>query len=183
MTEATKRKKGETKTSNSDALIKRYEEIFENISCFTDSIASADLEIESAKAKVEEAKCVLETAKADLNVLVSAQEGNRIALFRYLHPKSGEIMPLFDRMEEADETRHGLNSDEWRRESIGALRLSMPSVKALTDFDVVLVGQLQDLVLANANAWWEKIPGLTAGASAAIVDRLNDFIFDRTSKK
>jgi hypothetical protein len=182
MTAAMKRKKVDAKTSNEE-LLKRYEEIFENITCFTDSIEKSDVEIQSATAKVEEAKCQFETAKAELSLLLSAQDANRIALFRYLHPKSGEIMPLFDRMEEADETIHGINSDEWRRESLGALKLSMPSVKALTDFDIVLVGQLQDLVLADAQSWWEKVPGLTAGSSAAIVDRLNDFIFDRTTKK
>ncbi len=53
-------------------------------------------------------------------------------------------MPLFDRMEEADEELHGKNADEWRKEPIAVLKLSTPSINALIDHDIVVVGQLQD---------------------------------------
>lgn len=176
---ATKRKSSE-KTASADEMLKRYEEIFENISCFTDAISNAETEIEAAREKVAAAKSQLKDAEKELDSIQSIADGNRLALFRYLHPKSGQIMPLFDRMEPADEQIHGENSTEWRKEPIAELKLSLVAVKSLTDADIVLVGQLQDLVLADGKSWWEKIPGLSHGIAMAIADRLNDFIFKRS---
>lgn len=181
MAVAKKPKKTESKDESGEAL-RRYEQIFENITCFTDAIANSEEAISKARDKVNEAKSRLDEAKSQLADLESIQDGNKLALYRYLHPKTGEIMPLFDRMAPADEEVHGLNSDEWRKEPIAALKLSLPSLKTLTDSDIVLVGQLQDIVLANRETWWEKLEGLSLGAASAIVDRLNDFIFERTKK-
>ncbi len=133
---ATKRK---PKSTPEDTL-KRYEEIFENITCFTDAIAKSEGEIDKARAVVEEARAKLDSAKAALSELMAIQDGNKQALYAYLHPKNGEILPLFDLMEPADEDKHGVKSDEWRKEPISALGLSLPSLKCLC---VVLNVELQ----------------------------------------
>lgn len=179
---AVKKKPTKSDKQSPDDVLKRYEEIFENITCFMDAIDNSKTEIDTAREAVSLAKDKYDDAKTELKKLEDIQEGNRHALEGYLHPKNGQIMPLFDRMEPADEKVHGVNSDEWRKEPVAALKLSLLSIKALTDFDIVLVGQLQDLVLADSYDWWAKVPGLTLGSSAAIVDRLNEFINDRTSR-
>jgi hypothetical protein len=85
-------------------------------------------------------------------------------------------------MDEAVEEVHGANSKEWRSEPIAALKLSLPSLQALTECDVVMVGQLQDRVMKQPTDWWKEIESLNAGSAGAIVDKLNNFIFEKTTK-
>ncbi len=35
----------------------------------------------------------------------------------------------------------------------------------------------------NADSWWESIAGMTAPVAAAIVDRLNEFLFKNEKRK
>ncbi len=166
-----------------DAKLKRYEAIFEELTRFTDVINEQEDPIDEAKREVERIKDELEQAKADLKALEEMRDGAKHNLFRFLSPVGGEFMPLFDRMAEADEVVHGLNSRDWRADPVASIGISLLSLKALTEHDIVLVGQLQDAVLANPRDWATSISGLNLGQAAAITDALNNFIFTRTMKK
>ena len=159
--------------------LKRFEELFEQIASFTDAIAHANDELSDAVAAEAKAKEAYEAARDIRKAIEESRDGAKSALVRFVTPRNGEIMPLFDTMEEADEAVHGKNSTEWRKEPLASLRLSVPAFNALTEADVVLVGQLQDRVLTG-KSWFEEIPGISVGMASAIQDRLNDFIFERT---
>ena len=64
----------------------------------------------------------------------------------------------------------------------GALRLSLVATRALTDSDVMFVGQLQDRMLAAPAEWWKKFQGLTDASAAAIADQLAEFLKEVTGR-
>ncbi|MFY8201815.1 MAG: hypothetical protein ACOVLE_14155 [Pirellula staleyi] len=182
-TEAAEATKPDEETA--EGKVKRYEGLFDELMRFTSLIDEQDAEIVEANAVVAEAKEAYERAKKALAEIESIRDGAKHNLYRFLSPKNGkfEFLPLFDRMEETNELVHGENSTEWRQEPIASLKLSLLSLVALNDSDITLVGKLQDLVMKDSNGWYKEITGLNAGSSAAIVDRLNEFIFQRTMKK
>lgn len=167
------------KTEEAERL-ERYESLFGELVRFTKVIADQDEPIRIARQAVEQAKSDLDDARMELRQLEEIRDGAKHNLYRFLSPVKGkfDFLPLLDRMEEADEEIHGEHAKEWRTEPIATLGLSLLSLQALADADIVLVGQLQDRVL-DSKSWWESINGLTAGSAAAIVDRLNDFISER----
>lgn len=164
-----------------DERVERLEMLFEQLSTFTKVISDQEESILAARTACEEAKATYEDAKEHLRQLEQVREGAKHGLYRFLSPKSGkfQFMPLFDRMEQTDEVVHGKNSTTWRSEPIAALKLSLPALQTLADADIVLVGQLQDRILESPD-WWKTLSPLNAGQAAAIVDRLNDFVFERT---
>jgi hypothetical protein len=163
-------------------LVAQYEEIFGEVSHFVDLIATQEEEIaENLKAKIA-AKERYDAACDEVNAAKDARDGTKHALFMYLKPGPTEIMPLFDRMEPADTKKHGKNSDEWRKEPIAALRLSLVANNLLAAADVLFVGQLQDRVQDKPDSWWEEIEGLLEPMAAALADKLNDFITEHTGK-
>lgn len=171
-----------TRKKSQDDRLEKYESLFEELVRFTKFISDQDEPIRLARVAVEEAKTRLEDAKVRLRELEEIRDGAKHNLYRFLSPSDGQFLPLFDRMEEADEAIHGENAKEWRKEPVSTLGLSLISIQSLNDAGIVLVGQLQDRVMASED-WWRSITGLTAGSSAAIVDRLNDFIWERTERK
>lgn len=173
------------RTTDVKALHKQlaaYEEVFDEVQHFIDLIHKQDGEIAEANVAMLAAKDGFEAAKEVLSGAREARDGTKHALFMYLKPGPAEMLPLFDRMEPADEEKHGEGASEWRKEPISALRLSLIATNLLTAADVIFVGQLQDRVQADGDAWFEKIEGLTAPVAAAIVDRLNDFISEKTAQ-
>lgn len=126
------------------------------------------------------AKAALDEAKRELSEAKEVQLATVAMLLKLIRPGQLRTYPLFDRMEPADEETHGHNSDEWRKEPIAALKLSGAAMRALIDADVVLVGQLQDLVLADRDGWHNGLEGIGDGMADAIEAKLNDFIFDRS---
>jgi len=90
-------------------------------------------------------------------------------------------MPLFDTMAPAEEALHGLHSDEWRKEPITSLNLSAAAMRALIGKDIVLVGQLQDLVLKGAD-WASGLEEISEGMAQAIEMKLHQFVEERTKK-
>lgn len=173
----------DAKKVNADEALERYNEIFGEIQRFVAVIESSESELSEARAAAAEAKADYEAAKDEVKRIEDLRDGAKHGLFRYLAPRDGgRILPLFDRMEKADEDLHGANATEWRKEPIAALKLSLPSLVALNDAEIMFVGQLQDRVLAAPTEWWESIPGLIYGTAQAIVDRLNDFIAEHSSK-
>ncbi len=158
-----------------------YEEVFGEVQHFTDLIAKQEIEIKEAQVAMLDAKAAYDAAREALNEANEARDGTKHALFMFLKPGPAEILPLFDRMEEADENKHGSRADEWRREPISALRLSLIATNLLTAADVIFVGQLQDRILAAPDEWWESIESLTLPIAMAIADRLNEFINERNT--
>jgi hypothetical protein len=125
------------------------------------------------------AKAALDEAKKELAEAKEVQLATVAMLLRLIRPGQQRTYPLFDQMEEADEETHGHGSDEWRKEPIAALKLSGAAMRALIAVDIVLVGQLQDRVLADRD-WHEGLDGIGDGMADAIEAKLNDFIFDRS---
>jgi hypothetical protein len=156
--------------------------VFGEVEHFIALIARQDVEIGEAQQANYKAKEGYERTKSDLAAAREARDGTKHALFMFLRPGPAEIMPLFDRMEPADEEKHGANADEWRKEPISALRLSLVATNLLTAADVIFVGQLKDRVQEKPDDWWESIEGLTAPMALAIGDRLNDFVAEHTGK-
>lgn len=179
---AKKRTKKTTDVATLQKRIDAYEQVFDEVQHFIDLIHKQDGEITEANVVMLAAKEEFERTKDLLSQARDARDGTKHALFMYLRPGPSEILPLFDRMEEADEEKHGANSTEWRKEPISALRLSLVATNFLTAADVIFVGQLQDRVQADGEGWWEKIEGLTAPVAAAVADRLNDFINEKTAE-
>jgi hypothetical protein len=101
-------------------------------------------------------------------------------LLRFVRPGSAEIFPLFDQMQPADEKKQGLGATEWRKEPIAVLGLSAAALRALIAADVVLVGQLQDLMLADREEWWGELDGVTPGMAEAIAAKFHAFIAERS---
>lgn len=174
--------KAKSKRIGPEEAVAVYEAVFSEINSFIGLIDNIEVEIAEHEKKVAEAKAVYESAKDKLQEAKDTRDGTKHSLYRFLRPGVGEIMPLFDRMEPADEDKHGAGAEQWRKEPLAALKLSLPSIRILNDRDVMFVGQLQDLVQANPHHWWEKIEGLGLGMATAIVDRLNDFIFEQGRK-
>lgn len=160
----------------------QYRQVFGKIDDFVNLIHQQETEILDAAAAYNEAKAKYEQAKQDLADAREARDGSKHSLFKFLQPGAMKILPLFDRMDPADEEKHGAHADEWRQEPISAMRLSLVATNLLTAADVMFVGQLQDRVQDDPDAWWEKIDGLTAPVAMAIADQLNEFINDRTAE-
>lgn len=159
------------------ATIERYEEKFGEIDSFLHFVRNQRDELHTKTLKMHEAKEVYEAVRAEVKELQDSISGAKDSLFRMLEPGVMEFLPLFDRMEPADPDKHGENAEQWRRDPISALRLSSQATTLLIDHDIVVVGQLQDRVLDSPEEWWERIGGLTAAVAAAILDKLNDFIY------
>lgn len=158
--------------------IRVYESRFTEIDVFLDFVRDQADELKEKRHRLAEAKDAYDTIKREVADLTEAISGAKDSLFHVLEPGAMKALPLFDQMEPADEKTHGVGSDQWRQEPIGSLRLSAATNALLIAADVVLIGQLQDRVLASPANWYENIDGMGAPVAAAIVDKLNDFIFE-----
>lgn len=163
-------------------LVDRYEQVFGEVDHFVELIARQESEIAAAQTAMFDAKEKYERLRDEFNQAREARDGTKHSLFMFLKPGPSEIMPLFDRMEPADEEKHGAHSDEWRKEPVAALRLSLIATNLLASADVLFVGQLQDRIQEKPANWFEAVDGLTAPMAAAIADKLNDFIAERSGK-
>ncbi len=129
---------------------------------------------DTAKGAYDRAKCAVKEAKEFEHSTVSL-------LLKFIRPGSIDVMPLFDTMEKADAEKHGVNSEEWRKEPITSLNLSALAMRALIAADVVLVGQLQDRILGGAE-WAKDLAGITEGVAQAIEAKLSQFIEEQKTK-
>jgi len=162
--------------------VDRYVQVFDEIRRFTDLLVTDEEHVAAAEAEAIAAKVAHDRAKEKLAEARNLREGTRLGLIKFLSPTDGEILPLFDRMEPADEDRHGVNSSDWRAEPIAALRLSLPSQTALIAAEVMLVGQLQDRILAKPETWWEAVDGMSYFMACAVADMLAAFINERSGE-
>jgi len=186
MTAATQDRKERTsrnpvrKKVTANEALQRYDEVFDGIRRFTTLIRENREALQQAVADYSVAKANYEDAKRRVTELKECTEGASMGLLRFLVPSKGDVLPLFDRMEAADEEVHGTNAGEWRSEPVGAMRLSLAAQSALADADILLVGQLQDRMLSGGEQWWTGIDGLGHGQACAIADALADFINERS---
>lgn len=137
-----------------------------------DAIAERGKELALAKDQYEVAKDAMREAK-DI-------EHNTVALLlKFIVPGSCDILPLFDTLEDADEELHGKNSLEWRSEPVAVLKLSAAALRALIDADIVLVGQLQDRMLASPDEWSKPLE-ISVGMAEAIAAKLHEFVLEKS---
>lgn len=172
-------KKRQTNEARLKSQVERYEAFFAELESFIGFVRDDRLELEKAVVKQAKAKEAYDAAKDEVRQLRDSISGAKDALFRLVEPGVDAFLPLFDRMEPADPDKHGEGADEWRKDPISALRLSPVATQILIDADIVCVGQLQDLVMDQGMDWSEKLEGLSDAVAAAIVDKLNDYIFRR----
>lgn len=156
--------------------LERYESFFTEIDSFVEFVKTERIELQKAIAHEAELKAAYDEARSLTKDLRNSIAGSKDALFRMVEPGATKFMPLFDRMEPADPEKHGEHCTEWRKDPITVLRLSPTATEALIAADVVCVGQLQDRIMGGGD-WFESVEGLSAAIAAAIVDRLNDFVF------
>jgi len=170
-------KKPTKKAPNEEALtrMRRYiEEVDRFASLLRDTQSQiVELSRDSAikKAAYEDAKEAVREAKEIEHNTVSL-------LLKFIVPGSCDILPLFDRMEEPDEEVHGEHAKEWRSETVAVLKLSAAAMRALIDANIVLVGQLQDRLLADPDAWYGPVQ-ISLGMAEAIAAKLQEFVEER----
>lgn len=174
-------KKRQTQTTEAElrSQVERYEIFFKELESFIGFVRDDRIDLEKAVAREAKAKEAYTAARDEVKALRASITGAKDALFRLVEPGVDKFLPLFDRMEPADPALHGEGAEEWRRDPISALRLSPIATQILIDADIVCVGQLQDVIMADGQDWAdaEKFDGLTDAVAAAIVDKLNDYIF------
>tara|TARA_R110002049_G_scaffold59417_1_gene160657 strand:+ start:1304 stop:1849 length:546 start_codon:yes stop_codon:yes gene_type:complete len=175
---ATKTKtKTQTETAKLKSQLERYEAFFGELDSFINFVREERVSLETAVAAEAEAKAKLEAARDERRQIEGSIAGAKESLYRLVEPGATKFMPLFDRMEPADPEKHGEHASEWRKKPIAALRLSPIAAKALVDADIIVIGQLQDAVLESPHDWYDRIDGINPAMAAAIVDKLNDFVF------
>lgn len=158
-----------------------YRGVMARVGAMTAEIELAKKDLELADEAKVEAEAAYDAAKNRVTEARSRVQGAERTLLRFMNPTDGEWHPLFDSMEPADEEKHGKGSDKWRQDPISALKLSLAAAQALIDAEILFVGQLQDRVIRDGNTWWTHVYGLSLAVAAAITDKLNDFILERTA--
>ena len=187
MTTATKRKQksgSETQTGGNSlvdeletakAQLVTVNRFLEKIQTFSNVVGDAKAQLKEAKADerevAEELAGLRDKIKSLKDLIDSASDG----MLALIEPGPIKFMPLFDQMEKASPTKHGTNAGKWRELPLSVLRLSPVSTSVLYEAEILFIGQLQDLILADPDDWWTEIEGLTAPIAAAIADKLADF--------
>lgn len=166
---ADKAESSEKKTATMERYISEIDRFAEMLSDQQRNIRELEEELAIARAKYDEAKQAVKEQKDVEHATVSL-------LLKFIRPGSIEILPLFDTMEPADEEIHGVNASEWRNEPIARLGLSAAALRALIDAEIVLVGQLQDRIVARPSTWMVEIEGLNDGMAQAIEAKLDQFV-------
>jgi hypothetical protein len=165
-----------------NAELHRLRDVMTQVERFTAMIADQEAEIDEIRKTVDVAKSAYDRAKDDLAQVLENKAATQSDLVRFLRPKNGQVLPLFDTMAPADEDKHGRNADQWRAEPIAALRLSTVAHNALIDAEIMLVGQLQDRMIQRGQSWFDDLAGINLATASAIADKLNDFICDRSEE-
>ena len=179
---AKKRGKRSTDPETLGKQLDHYEEVFDEVEHFVRLIAQQEEEISDVHAAELRAKEKYDRLRNERREAEEARDGTKHALFMFLKPGPAGILSFAERMEPADEEKHGTNAEQWREEPISALRCSPDATRILMSADVLFVGQLQDRVQAEPAKWFEKFEGLTAPMAAAVADKLSDFIEEHSGK-
>jgi hypothetical protein len=161
------------------AAMERY---IAEIDRFATMLRGQQEEIEQLAKDAAVKKDLYESAKEAVREAKDYEHSTVSLLLKFIRPGSIDVMPLFDTMEPADEEKHGEKSSEWRKEPITSLNLSAAAMRALIGIDIVLVGQLQDLVLKGSE-WAKDLEEINDGMAQAIEAKLHQFIEERTGAK
>ena len=148
----------------------------EKVQNFSEVVSDARTTMKDLVTKRNTIKEELAEINDEIKSVQNLIDSSNDAMLSVLEPGPSKFMPLFDHMEKADPKTHGKNADQWREKPISVLRLSPAASSALIEHDIVFIGQLQDLILADPDGWSNDIPGLTDAMAAAIADKLTDFV-------
>lgn len=143
-------------------VLKRY---VPEIDRFVGLLRDSQEKIAELERDLAEKRQAHDEAKAAVKEVKEVEHSTITLLLRFAAPSSPEIMPLFDTMEPSDEKKHGPKSKAWRKEPIAVLGLSAAALRALIATDVLLVGQLQDLILSepsdgDEDEWFAGLEGV-----------------------
>jgi hypothetical protein len=119
---ATRGRKAKRSEVDVHEALARAEMILDQIHTFTDAISFHETKIVEARAKVTESKAAYDAARNELRELEDALDGTKDSLHRFLCPKRGQFMPLFDKMEDADEELHAKALEDLARYGIYPIR-------------------------------------------------------------
>lgn len=158
-------------------LLKHY---VEKMDQFAELLRHSDEQIGELEREQAVRKQAYEDIRDAVREAKDVQASTVKLLLHFVRPGTIDIMPLFDQMEATDETTQGAGAGEWRKEPIAVLGLSAAALRALIDADVVLVGQLQDLLLADPDEWYSELGGVTAGMAEAIAAKMHAYIEGRS---
>jgi hypothetical protein len=164
------------KTSETERL-KRY---VEEVDRFAALLRQSQKTITEHEEDYAVKKAAAVAAKEALREAKEVEHATVKLLLRFITPGSIEICPLFDTMEPADEKKQGPGAKEWRKEPIAALGLSSLALQALIAHDIILVGQLQDKLLADSDGWADELEGITPGMAEAIAAKFYAFVEEHT---
>ena len=156
--------------------LQRVSVFFSEVEKFSDLVVKARTDLKRLNLEEAELKNELSELRAEIRSVENLIDSSNDGMLAILLPGPSEFMPLFDRMEKAEPKKHGKNAGNWREKPISVLRLSPLASNALIEADIVFIGQLQDLILADPDDWWTETANLTDAVAAAIADKLNDFI-------
>lgn len=164
------------KTSELDRL-RTY---VEKMDQFAEMLRRGDDSIDELKREEASRKQALEEIRAARKEAEDTQVATVKLLLHFVRPGTTDFFPLFDTMAPADEETQGTGATEWRKEPIAVLGLSAAAMRALIAADVVLVGQLQDLLIADPDAWYGEMDEVTAGMAEAIATKFHNFVEERS---
>lgn len=125
-------------------------------------------------------KLAYDGARQDVREAKEVEHATVSLLLRFVTPGSPDVLPLFDTLEPADEEKQGAGAGEWRKEPIAVLGLSAAAMRALIAADIVLVGQLQDRMLADPDDWHAEIEGLSAGIGEAVAAKFHAYVEEKS---
>lgn len=163
---------------NRTAALERY---IAEIDRFATLLRDSQQSIAALEHDQAEKKEAYEGAKSAVKEARDVEHATVSLLLRFVRPGSPEVLPLFDTMQPAVEKTHGAGAKQWRKEPIAVLGLSGLAMSALIAADVVLVGQLQDLMLADPEEWYGEIDGISQGMAEAIAAKFAAYVAERTA--
>jgi len=158
-------------------LLRHY---VEKMDQFAELLRQSDEQIDALEREQAVRKQAYEDIRDSVREAKDVQASTVKLLLHFVKPGTIDIMPLFDQMAPADEKTQGPGAAEWRKEPIAVLGLSAAALRALVAADIVLVGQLQDLLLADPEEWYAEFESLTAGMAEAIAAKLHAYIEARS---
>ena len=152
------------------AELKNVHGFLDEIQKFSDVVYTAKQKLKFAKKTEFDLSGELSEVRAEIRSLKELIDSANDGMLAIVEPGPAQFLPLFDRMEKPDVKKHGSpNAAELRERPIAVLRISPLATNVLLDADIVFVGQLQDLIVADPDDWWEEIDGMSDAIAAARV--------------
>lgn len=167
-------RKAKTQPTTSPAA--GVEKILKKFDEFAVALTQAKTDIDTCRKVEIDRKQALDSAKADRLEAEHVLESTVDMIVRFVGGGSREILPLFDQLAAADESIHGHGAAEWREWSVAELRLSAEALARMVSNDIVLIGQLQDLILDRGDDWADGLEGISSAMADAITQKYHAFI-------